>query len=169
MQALEEALRPKLSFMGEGAILDDFKGLFLKRDLEKGMQVHLLVHANGKQLDAAVVPSDRQQAVAQVCCQTRTAHTHPPGSQSLRFQVPPGRCVICDVPSMQTVNLHMVLLQLHQFCKRTACILCCLLCRCNLTKLSNPLASPALFLRYGLASTQWCLRFVMHALKVSCN
>ena len=53
-QALEDALRPKLSFMGEEAVLDGFKSFFLDRKLQSGAQVLLLWRTEAKTLEVAV-------------------------------------------------------------------------------------------------------------------
>lgn len=56
MQALEEALAPRMSLLGESAVLDDFKACF-DDTLKAGSRVLLLWDSNAGTLDVCSLPS----------------------------------------------------------------------------------------------------------------
>ena len=73
MQALEEALAPRLSLSGEMAVLEDFKAMFLGRTLAEGLTVALLWSPQEDGVDVALLQaadlaSLKQVRAAVVCC-----------------------------------------------------------------------------------------------------
>ena len=60
VQALDISLRPKLSFMGETAVLEEFEQFFLQRQLSTDTRVLLLWRTDTKSLDVAILDRSQQ-------------------------------------------------------------------------------------------------------------